>query len=159
VAKQANKREAQEPKSKALTQEDVWKGLLRAIYNNGLENGCLVTPDAALEKLLKIASHSKTGIPDGETPELPRLNPVNLMRRVHHIAVDLYYDTFSKLRKGAPPITKETLDYIYSLHKSGLSYGEIAIKLGLPLDTAENKIRSKDVIRKRLKTAKKKLNP
>jgi hypothetical protein len=162
VAITTNEQEPKEPELKPLSEDGVYEIFLRGIYENGLKNGRLITPDVAIEELLKIVSNSNSNHDnsnhDWENPRLSRLNPVSLMRKVHHIAVDLYYDFCLQPEKGAPPLTIESLSYILSLRNSGQSYRQIAIELGLPVNTTEDKIRSIDRIRKQVKTAEKKLN-
>jgi hypothetical protein len=79
VTKTSSKRNTKEPDSDTWTKEGIYKGLLQAIYEEGLENGRLITPDGAMQKLLKIASPSNKGNTDGQTPELSRLNSASLM--------------------------------------------------------------------------------
>jgi hypothetical protein len=63
---------------------------------------------------------------------------VSFIRKMHHHAVDLYYDTYfsrgagleGKPRRGAPPIPDRYLDEILRMTRKGMNLEKIADKLG-----------------------------
>jgi hypothetical protein len=140
-----------------LTPEKANKWLLEEIFAKAKSEGRYLTPDAAFKELLETAQRLATDSKDDLRVLLPRVNLISLTRKLHHHAVDVFYETYFPTSAGAPPFTDESLKYLLDLARQGLTHRQIAEKLGLPTHTPRENDLAKDKVRKRVKVAKKKL--
>ncbi|HVG20962.1 MAG TPA: hypothetical protein VNI02_18075 [Blastocatellia bacterium] len=148
------------PKKTAPKKIDLNKSYLRDFYKKAFKERIILSPDEALKKLeevsMTIAKHNGITISSFKV-EHPRIDLVAEARKLHHYAVDLYYDTYYGKKVGATPLDDKYLEYILQLSEKGLSYGQIAKDVGLPTSPPSELAKSSDKIRHQLKIAKKKL--
>lgn len=148
-------------KSKAVELSYVHKLLelqLAQIYAQAVEEGSFLLPDEAmLELISKWNTYFKNNPLTEEEARSYYRKDEGFMRKLHHAAVDLYYDTYSGKQEGAPQINEKYLEHILSLSERGLSYGQIAKEVGLPITPPAEYIKSKDKIRKQLEIAEQRL--
>lgn len=135
---------------------------LDAIFEDAIAQGYVVTPDKAMTEC-EARLRQVFGQPVDTKNNNPSQTFNQYLRKVesarlkaHHYAVDKYYRTYRNVRPGAPSISDEIKQEMFQLRDRGLSHAKIAMKLGLPFNTPEEQRKSKDIVRKRLKPAKKK---
>jgi hypothetical protein len=141
------------PKKQSRKKVDVAGILLKGFYDDAVKNGVVLLPDEAIAKLQEVIKN----IVEAQKMDLaifkrdnPRIDWKTETRRIHHYAVDLYYDTYIGKNVGAPPLTDEYLEYIVTLkEKDKLTFGQIGIRIGESPKAAEK-------IRKQYEKAKEK---
>lgn len=141
------------PKKQSQRKIDLSEVLLRGFYEDAVKNGIILLPDEAIDKLQDVMENLRE-VEKLDIPKFKRDNPRTdweaIVRRLHHYAVDLYYDTYFGKKVGAPSMAHEYLEYIVSLKEiDKLSFGEIGIRIGESPESA-------DKIRKQYGMAKKK---
>jgi hypothetical protein len=134
---------------------DIFQQSLKDIFDAARISGVRLTPDKAMAMLDDdVAAFEKAGGLEGNagsaSPSLPalRIDVVAIRRKVHHCAVDLFYNTYfprkagteGKPRRGAPSLSDEYLDQILQLCRKGLNYAQIADRLGEPKDRIRKRI-------------------
>lgn len=138
---------------------DLSKAFLKKLFKEAKEKKEFLWPDEAFKKLgdfwgkvKELPSSSKES-----KPPVHRLNPMSEVKRVHKLAVDIFYETYAPQKKGAPAMTEEYAKFIFRLSEQGITHREIAEQASIPIDKPEDAKRVKDVVRKRIDVAKKKL--
>ncbi len=140
-------------KASTVKMEQRLKGWLEVIFEHRREPS--VTPDEAMQILDEMLRSWISGSAGSEkspsaTSRLPlRIDTVSFTRRIHHYAVDLYYDTYfprwpgteGKSSRGAPPLSDEYLEQVFRLAQRGKHPKEIADKLGQLDPKAPDRIR------------------
>jgi hypothetical protein len=135
------------PSTKTL--KDKWTGIffdtLEDIFTTARQNRIFLTPDQALTELRDALKGvcSQAGFldaPDSRSAlhQPLRFDVVAFWTKIHHRAVDLYYQTYyprkagmeGKPRRGASRLSLEYLDQLLTLRKKGLNPAQIASKLG-----------------------------
>lgn len=138
-------------------QLNAWEIVLNQFYKEAKEERRLLYPDDAMKKLSdwmnKANEVQKVDI-SALRLKNPRIDIPAELRKIHHYAVDLYYETYYGKRDGAPRIDNHYLEYIVTLRAKGLSYGKIAKELNYPISPPSELRKSTDKIRKQLDTAK-----
>lgn len=135
---------------------DINRELLKSFYQGANDEPEMLWPDAAIKRLMKlmgeVMERENRSFADAVMMN-PRIDPVARARELHHFAVDLFYDTYCVKQTGAPRLHPEYLRQIVILREKGLSYGQIAIKVGLPTTPSSELKKSSDKIRKQLEEA------
>lgn len=136
---------------------DINRELLKSFYQNAKDESELLWPDTAIKKLMKlmreVMEREKGSIAEAVMIN-PRFDPVARSRELHHFAVELFYDTYWGKQTGAPRLHPEYLRQLVILREQGLSYGQIAKKIGLQTSPSSELKKSSDKIRKQLEEAK-----
>jgi hypothetical protein len=153
------------PKKKEVIPEamfdpvEINKQALKGIFERAVKENRHLRPDEAMTKLFEYwkGFDENNPLPDEAKRMYRRMDDYVLTRKVHHAAVDLYYETYFMKQKGATPLSDDYLRHILSLSEQGLSYGGIAKEIGLPTSPPHELLRSKDKIRKQLVIAKSRL--
>jgi hypothetical protein len=154
------------PNTKAI--KDKWRRIcsetLEDIFSAARQSGVVLTPDEALIELDDALKEvfSKAGVLEGRAGKagLHRPLPIDVVAfrtKVHHRAVDLYYQTYfprkagmeGKPRRGRSRLPLEYLDQLLTLHKKGLNPAQIASTLG------ESGLKAKGRIAKQIRIAEK----
>jgi hypothetical protein len=135
------------PNTKAL--KDKWTGIffetLKDIFALARQYGIRITPDQALEELDDALEDVASRIvlldqPHPESaPHRPlRVDVVAIRTKLHHKAVDLYYQTYfprkagmeAKPRRGASTLSFDYLYEVLTLSRKGMNPAQIATKMG-----------------------------
>lgn len=135
---------------------DLSRELLKSFYRDAKEKSEELWPDTAIKNLSKLMGEvmEREGVSfTAAIIKKPRLDPAAYLRDLHHFAVDLFYDTYCGKQTGAPRLHPEYLKQIVILREKGLSYGQIAKKVGLPTSPPSELTKSSDKIRKQLEEA------
>jgi phage pi2 protein 07 len=131
--------------------------LLKGFYQEVQKDKIDLWPDEAMKQLMdlmnKRAEKEKEEIAEVLLKN-PRLDQIASLRKLHHYAVDLFYETYFGKRSGAPPLNDKYLEQLSMLREQGLSYGQIAQKLGYKTSPQSEFKKSTDKIRKQLEGAK-----
>jgi hypothetical protein len=135
---------------------DINRELLKSFYQDAKEESEMLWPDAAIKRLSKLMGEvleREKGSFAEAVLKNPKLDPAAHARELHHYAVDLFYDTYCGKQTGPPRLHPQYLKQIVMLREKGLSYGQIAKKLGLATSPPSELKRSTDRIRKQLDEA------
>jgi hypothetical protein len=136
---------------------DINRELLKSFYQAAKDEPEMLWPDAAIKRLMKlmgeVMEREKWSFAEAVMIN-PRFDPSARARELHHFAVDLFYDTYCGKQTGAPRLHSEYLRQLVILREQGLSYGQIAKKVGLQTSPPSELKKSSDKIRKQLEEAK-----
>jgi hypothetical protein len=141
---------------------DQSRRLLEGLYRDAENESEVLWPDMAIKRLSDLnveiderEKDSKEELLQEATFKNPRFDDVAYARELHHYAVDLFYETYcgKQTETGAPPLSERYLKQLVKLREEGLSYGKIAIKLGLKTSPPPELTKSTNKIRKQLKEA------
>ena len=150
------------PKARKARLQGDFQRLLEAIFEDERTSDSTLTPDQAMDSLDEMLATIAAALDSSDSkknspahPRLPlRTDTVAFRRKIHHYAVDLYYNTYfrrtGKERKhgrGAPPLPDEYLDQILRRARKGMNPAQIAHELG------QSDPGAKDRIRKQIGTA------
>jgi hypothetical protein len=126
-------------KSRAF--EPYIKDLLHSIFVEA--RGSYLTPDVAMEILEEILGSriSSSGIQPNESSNNPRFLRADMAvfrRKIHHYAVDLYYESYfprrkrtsGKSKRGATALPDDYLDELLKMTRQGVNLQKMADKLG-----------------------------
>ncbi len=135
------------PNTKAI--KDKWTRIcsetLEDIFSAARQSGIVLTPDEALIELddaLKAVFFSKAGSEERSAEaglHRPlRVDAVAFRTKIHHRAVDLYYQTYfprkagmeGKPRRGASNLSLDYLHQVLTLSREGMNPAQIATKMG-----------------------------
>lgn len=146
--------------SASKSAEEFSREILNNCFNAALNEGRLLTPDETMKEMEEflLCYFSKPNQSDKPLQVVKtRINLIAVWRKAHHYAVDLYYDSLPKSDQGAPPYSDQYYEYLLLLRDQKLSYGQIAIKLQLPMNTPYERTSSTNLVSKQIKTARKRL--
>jgi hypothetical protein len=147
---------AKKKQTESMEDFNLSRELLKKWFQDAKEKSEMLFPDAAIDRLNKVMKEIMEREEGSITEAVminPRLDPPTKMRELHHFAVDLFYDTYCGKQTGAPRLHPEYLRQIVMLREQGLSYGRIAMKIGLPTSPTSELKKSSDKIRKQLDEA------
>jgi hypothetical protein len=87
-------------------------------------------------------------------PPVP-LPTSDLYRKYHHLAVDLYYKTYARDRKGPgrPPLSEEYCDRLLRMSSEKKTHLQMAKEMNLPTRTPDERRTAKEKIRQRKRIA------
>lgn len=124
-----------------------YKSTLDMIFEAYSSKGIEIAPDQAMEQMEELL----TALPSGgvgthacpnsrSTDRSFRFDATAFTCEAHHYAVDRYYKTYYGHGKGAPPLPAEYLQKVLDLRRQGLSYGQIAVKLGQNKEAVQQQV-------------------
>lgn len=146
-------------KSDVKSLEVLYLSLIDSLYKEALDKGQVLMPDQAMEQLsirLKQLFPPSENLSKSKQASPIRLKHLNLRRKAHRRAVDLFYDSIEPGKMGAPPYSKEYDEQLLKWKQEGLSQAEMARRLGEDTNTPDARKRSIDRIRKQIAAAEKK---
>jgi hypothetical protein len=122
------------PKKKETTVED-WikplefnKRMLKRRFSEAAKEGKHLRPDEAMMELFDFWKKYLELDPmiDKDKRTYRRVDDIVLLRKIHHEAVDLYYETYFGKQEGATQLSVEYLEHILAMAEKGLTHREIA---------------------------------
>lgn len=150
------------PKKKSSDENDLYalnEKLIRMFFKQAISKKEILWPDDAMRKVSDYwirVNKNENLFDEQEPPIFHRTDNMNLRRQLHLYAVNLFYESYAPVKKGAPRISDEYNEYILKLSDEKKTYREMAKQLKMPVDTPEEFNNSKEVLRKRISAARKK---
>jgi hypothetical protein len=150
-------RSEQQGKTTPQTVQKWNEFLLDVMFEQADRDGRFLTPD---EAICELPERIQAIVGDDYQPKTAIVTALvgprdrgHLYRKLHHHAVDLFYETYFSRGCGAPKLSDDRLSEILHLHSQGLSYLQIGKQVGEDTSTPLKKDQTRDRIRKQVKKA------
>jgi hypothetical protein len=129
-----------------------YRHLLDLIFEEYASDQITATPDEAMdlmdeltERLFKTILQSEQGRGASGSDSILRFDYDAYRREAHHYAVDRFYKTYFRRKRGAPPLPTAYLDQILQLRFKGRNYVSIAEKLDQPKDKMRKQVKAAEI--------------